>query len=451
MKQMAIDMAFQNPDVMTRVVWMGPVPIITTGCTRDIEKILGSSKQLDKGFFYRMLRPWLGNGLLLNKGQSWHHRRKLLTPSFHFTILTSFVDIFNEKAQILAKKLSDLAGSKPVDIFPLVTNCTLDVICGTAMGIDIGAQKGNNSEYCQAIIEMSDVIQERQKYPWLWIDAIYNLLPNGRKHKRYLEILHGMTQSVIQERMKEKSRQNGTKSEKSVANGNPTKKKKRAFLDLLLDLHEENSNFTLDEVREEVDTFMFEGHDTTSASISWTLFMIGHHPKVQEKVHQELDRVFGDDKERSITTDDIAKLKYLGYVIKETLRLYPSVPMIARQLEENTTLSGNFVPKGTVVLVGIYFMQRSGVYFSNPDEFNPDNFLPENVEGRDPFSYIPFSAGPRNCIGQKFATMEEKVILATLLRKLEFRSLQSIDDVTPIGNLILRPYDGISMEVKLRQ
>lgn len=455
MRRWFVELAFEDKERKSRVVWMGPVPVIFPGNPEDIETILSSSKLLEKGTFYRMLMPWLGDGLLLSKGKKWQKRRKLLTPSFHFSVLASFIDIFNEQAQILTEKFRTLNGQNSVDIFPMVTYCTLDVICATAMGKNIGAQKGNNKEYVQAIIAMSDLIQERQKYPWLWIDAIYGLLPSGKIHNRYLEILHKMTKSVIYERLGEKQQMNGIKETSKVSsNGTIGKRKKMAFLDLLLEVHEEDASFTIDDIREEVDTFMFEGHDTTAAAISWVLFMLGHHPEVQEKVHKELDQVFGNDRDRYVTSEDIQKLQYLGCVIKETLRMYPSVPLIGRQLEEDTIMSGHMVPKGTLVIIGIFFLHRSLDFYPEPDVFNPDNFLPENVEGRHPFVYIPFSAGPRNCIGQKFAMMEEKVILATLLRKLKFHSLQPIEDVNPIGNLILRPSDGISdgliMEVTLR-
>ncbi|KAJ8022840.1 Cytochrome P450 4V2 [Holothuria leucospilota] len=451
----AKELDLENTERKSRVAWMGPIPIIGLSIAEDIETILSSSKQLEKGTFYRFLMPWLGNGLLLSKGKKWQKRRKMLTPSFHFSILTSFIDIFNEEAQIFADKLCALDKQKSVDIFPMVTCCTLDVICATAMGKAVGAQKGNNKEYVQAILAMSDLVQERQKYPWLWIDAIYGLLPSGRKHNRYLEMLHKMTKSVISERLEEKQRIIGTKQSSKLINNGSGKRRKMAFLDLLLELQEEDSNFTIDDVREEVDTFMFETTYTTASAISWALFMLGHHPEVQEKVHKELDQVFGNDRDRYITNEDIQKLQYLGCVIKETLRLYPPVPIISRQLEEDAILSGQTVPKGTLICIGIFFLHRSACYFPEPDVFNPDNFLPENIERRHPFVYIPFSAGPRNCIGQKFALMEEKVILATLLRKLKFRSLQSIEDVLPIGNLILRPSDGVTdglmMEVTPRQ
>ncbi|PIK54573.1 putative cytochrome P450 4V2, partial [Apostichopus japonicus] len=375
----------------TIVVWTGPVPTVTTIDCYNIETILSSSKQLNKGLFYNMLKPWLGSGLLISKGSKWHTRRKLLTPSFHFAILTSFVDIFNEHAQTITSKMTELVNEKPVNIFPMVTRCTLDIICSTAMGKNIGAQQGKNREYVQAVIEMSDIIQERQKYPWLWIDTIYNQLPSGKKHAHNLQILHTLTKTV----------------------------------------HEQDPSFTLEDIREEVDTFMFEGHDTTASGTSWTLFLLGHHPEIQKKVQEELDNVFDNDRDRPVTNDDIQNLTYLNCVVKEALR-------------------GNFVPKDTITVIGIYWLHRDPKQFPDPEKFDPDRFLPENIKGRHPFAYVPFSAGPRNCIGQKFALMEEKVILASLLRKLSFKSCQSVEEVSPIGELILRPYKGIEMEISLR-
>lgn len=436
-----------------RIFFSSTCPAVFSLNPQNTETILSSSKQLDKGFFYNMLKPWLGDGLLISKGGKWHTRRKLLTPSFHFAILTSFVDVFNEQAEILTTKLASKTSEKSVNIFPLVTRCTLDVICATAMGKNMGAQQGRNKEYVQAVIEMSDIIQERQKYPWLWIDAIYNQLPSGRKHFNNLQILHTLTKSVILLRRAERKRQR----EQGVKNividdqdADVRSRRKLAFLDLLLELHEQDSSFTLEDIREEVDTFMFEGHDTTASGISWTLYMIGHHPEVQKRIHEELDSVFGSDADRPVTNDDIQNLTYLSCVLKEALRLYPPVPMIARQLEEDTVLSGNFVPKNTITVIGIYWLHRDPQQFPDPEKFDPDRFLPENSKGRHPFAYVPFSAGPRNCIGQKFALMEEKVILATLLRKLKFKSLQSPEEVSPIGELILRPYKGINMEISPR-
>ncbi|XP_071828994.1 cytochrome P450 4V2-like isoform X6 [Apostichopus japonicus] len=433
--------------------WAGPFALIQVMECRNAETILSSSKQLNKGLFYNMLKPWLGSGLLISKGSKWHTRRKLLTPSFHFAILTSFVDIFNEHAQTITSKMTELVHEKSVNIFPMVTRCTLDIICSTAMGKNIGAQQGKNREYVQAVIEMSDIIQERQKYPWLWIDTIYNQLPSGKKHSHNLQILHTLTKTVILLRRAERKRERQQGKKIDVIDDKTEEvrsRRKLAFLDLLLEVHEQDPSFTLEDIREEVDTFMFEGHDTTASGTSWTLFLLGHHPEIQKKVQEELDNVFDNDRDRPVTNDDIQNLTYLNCVVKEALRLFPPVPLIARQLEEDTVLSGNFVPKDTITVIGIYWLHRDPKQFPDPEKFDPDRFLPENIKGRHPFAYVPFSAGPRNCIGQKFALMEEKVILASLLRKLSFKSCQSVEEVSPIGELILRPYKGIEMEISLR-
>lgn len=112
-------------------------------------------------------------------------------------------------------------------------------------------------------------------------------------------------------------------------------KKRVAFLDTLLKYKKENKTITFEDIQEEVDTFMFEGHDTTAAAASWACHLIGSHPDVQKKIHEELDRVLGHSN-RHITQDDLRELKYLECVIKETLRLYPSVAMFARKPSEET-------------------------------------------------------------------------------------------------------------------
>lgn len=187
----------------------------------------------------------------------------------------------------------------------------------------------------------------------------------------------------------------------------PKAKKRLAFLDLLLEMVDKGT-LTLQDVREEVDTFMFEGHDTTSAGMNWALQMLGSHPEYQAKVHQELDQVFGDDDDRDIRFDDLKNLNYLEMFIKEALRLYPSVPMFGRTLHEDCEINGFMVPASTQLLIIPFAVHRDPKHWPDPEIFDPDRFLPENSVGRHPFAYLPFSAGARNCIGQRFALMEEK-------------------------------------------
>ncbi|KAK7864371.1 hypothetical protein R5R35_010970 [Gryllus longicercus] len=194
---------------------------------------------------------------------------------------------------------------------------------------------------------------------------------------------------------------------------------------------------------------MFEGHDTTSASLCWTLFLLGNYPDVQEKVFEEQASIF-QDSGRQPNTQDLAEMKYLERVIKESLRLYPSVPIIARYLTEDVTVGEHLFPKGSNAILHIYHAHRNPKYFPNPEAFNPDNFLPERVQGRHPYAYVPFSAGSRNCIGQKFALLEEKTVLSAVLRRFRVRALDAPSDVRLYGELVLRPQGGIRLVIEPR-
>ncbi|GFY38783.1 cytochrome P450 4c3 [Trichonephila inaurata madagascariensis] len=180
--------------------------------------------------------------------------------------------------------------------------------------------------------------------------------------------------------------------------------------------------------------------------MTWTLFLIGLHPNVQSKIHEELDFVFGDDIDRPVTMDDFKDLKYLECVYKESNRLYPSAPIFARELIEDTIICGYPVPKGTTCLVEVFHLHRDEDVFPNPEIFDPDRFLQENSTDRQSFAYVPFPAGPRNCIGQRFATMEVKVVLSTILRHNTVESLDSRDVILPSLKIHMKP----SIPVRLR-
>ncbi|KAK1341777.1 hypothetical protein QTO34_016526 [Cnephaeus nilssonii] len=214
-------------------------------------------------------------------------------------------------------------------------------------------------------------------------------------------------------------------------------------------MDDEGNKLSHEAIREEVDTFMFEGHDTTAAGINWALYLLGCYPEVQKKVDNELDEVFGNS-DRHVTLEDLKKLKYLECVIKETLRIFPSVPIIARELNEDCDVGGYNITKGSQLLIIPYALHRDPKYFPDPEEFKPERFFPENSTGRHPYAYVPFSAGPRNCIGQRFAMMEEKVILSCILRHFWVESNQKREELGLAGELILRPTNGIWIKLKRR-
>ncbi|GLH02316.1 Cytochrome P450 4g15, partial [Gryllus bimaculatus] len=238
---------------------------------------------------------------------------------------------------------------------------------------------------------------ERAMRIWLYPDFIYFSTKRGKRFKRSLNILHSFSKKIINDRKQKPIRRNET----GETTDDVGTKRRMAFLDLLLEASQGGAVLTDEEIREEVDTFMFEGHDTTSSSLCWTLFLLGNHLEVQERVYEEQDAIF-QDSDRLPTMRDLTEMKYLEQVIKESLRLYPSVPFITRTLVEDVQIEEYNFPAGCEVSIHIYHAHRNPKYFPNPDEFNPDNFLPEKVQGRHPYAYVPFSAGSRNCIGKAF-------------------------------------------------
>ncbi|KAK2865556.1 hypothetical protein Q7C36_001612 [Tachysurus vachellii] len=435
---------FRNAPLLQ--AWLGPLPFLFLYHAETVERVLNNSVHMDKAYSYTFLHPWLGTGLLTSTGTKWRSRRKLLTPTFHFSILTDFLEVMNEQAVVLVDKLDKHAGKEPFDCFSHITLCALDIICETAMGKKIFAQSNHDSEYVRSVYRMSDLISKRQRMPWYWPDIAFHYFGDGKEHDRCLKTLHSFTESVIRER--EKYGVHHMESDRGTDQG---KKKRQAFLDMLLKTTDENGNkLTHQDIREEVDTFMFEGHDTTAAGMNWAVHLLGAHPDIQRKVQQELYEVFGDS-DRPISSEDLKKLRYLECVIKEALRIFPSVPFFARTICEDTHINGYKVPKGVNVIIMTYALHRDPRFFPEPEEFRPERFLPENMAGQSPYCYIPFSAGLRNCIGQRFALMEEKVILASILRSFNIVSCQKRDELKLLGDLILRPEKGIWITLQRRR
>lgn len=424
--------------------WIGHKPFVVIFEPNKVEKLLSSSKLITKSSDYKYLEPWLGLGLLLSTGQKWHQRRKLLTPAFHFRILKSFMTAFNYQSEILIEKMKAYAESgKPFDIFHDIGLCALDIICETAMGKDVQAQMDGNSPYVQSVSNVCQTIHLRQKVPILWPNILFNFSPYSAKFRESLKILHEFTLKVIDERKIELEETFGDLENVALEKLSEGGKKKLAFLDLLLCTKE----LKKDDIREEVDTFMFEGHDTTAAAMTWASYLLSTHPTIQKKVHEELDKIFGQSS-REATSEDLAEMKYLECVIKEALRLYPSVPYYARRLTEDVTFDDYTVPKDVTVVVFSSKCHLDEKQFPEPKKFNPERFLPENCVKRHPYAFVPFSAGPRNCIGQKFAINEEKVVLSSILRRFK---LDPVDKhIEPSAELILRPEDGLMVTAKFR-
>ncbi|EDO31776.1 predicted protein [Nematostella vectensis] len=418
---------------------------------KTVEVILSSSKHITKAQFYDFLLPWLGTGLLTSTGEKWKKRRRLITPTFHFKILNDFVQVFDQQSQLMVSIIKSQPSDKVFNIFPLIACCALDIIGKTAMGVNINAQKNSSSEYVKGVIRMSELIQSRQKRPWVHPAFLYCLTNEGREHNKIIKFLHDFTNQVITERIQERLYSPKEQDETEESDEFTGRRKRRlvAFLDMLLNAYDAGE-IDVEGVREEVDIFMFEGHDTTAAAMAWAVQLLGEHPDVQRKAQAEVDEFFATNSGK-LTADSLKGLKYLECVIKETLRIFPSVPFFGRSLVEDLELEGRLIPKGTDVGVITIGLHRNPEVWPSPMKFNPDRFLPENSEGRHPYAFVPFSAGSRNCIGQRFALLEEKVVLAYILHNFDIVSTEKSTKIKTCAELITRPRDGIFVSLTTRE
>ncbi|KAL1464635.1 hypothetical protein WDU94_004264 [Cyamophila willieti] len=195
----------------------------------------------------------------------------------------------------------------------------------------------------------------------------------------------------------------------------------------------------------EIITVISVGFDTTKTANAIILHMMAFHPKIQEDVFQEIKSVLGDDPNTPPTYNQLHDLHLLTRVIKETLRLFPSAPIMAREAEDEIQVDGYTVPKGTTMGVMIYGIHRDPQYWTDPNQFNPDRFLPSETARRNLNTYLPFSTGSRNCIGNKYAMLQMKTTVSTILRRYKILpgdKCKSMDDIRFEFGLTMRLLPG---------
>lgn len=303
-----------------------------------------------------------------------------------------------------------------------------------------------------AVMRMCDILHARHRSIFLRNEFIFTLTRYYKEQGRLLNIIHGLTTKVIRSKkaafeqgtrgslaqselkaaaleqeereLREQQQRSpaggvkpvelaspvaglsygqsaGLKDDLDVEDNDIGEKKRLAFLDLMLESAQNGALITDTEIKEQVDTIMFEGHDTTAAGSSFFLSLMGIHQDIQDRVIAELDGIFGDS-QRPATFQDTLEMKYLERCLMETLRMFPPVPLIARELQEDLKLnSGPYViPRGATVTVATILLHRNPKVYANPNVFDPDNFLPERQANRHYYAFVPFSAGPRSCVGE---------------------------------------------------
>ncbi|KAK8768427.1 hypothetical protein V5799_015108 [Amblyomma americanum] len=417
------------------VAYYGPQPFVIGISPTLFEAILSSTVNLNKSFIYRMMKPWMGNGVLTSDKELWRTRRKILTPAFHFKTLRNYVPIMNRRTNHVVEKLMKKEATA-FDILPVLRQAAFGMLFETAMGVNINEEEVASKRLLCTTDELAASIISRVLNVFLWPDAVFNMTQEGKTFLRKVQYIRDYNKKIIQQRKAE-----------YVSGGTGTESRK-SFLDILLRMHIDEGTLTEHEVAEEVATFFIGGFDTTATAASYTLYLLGHHTDVQKKVHAEIDAIFGYDKQRGVTIEDINQLKYLECVIKESMRLYPPVPLVARNIDEDVHVGSHIIPKGTVVLCAIYFLHRHPGVYADANSFIPERFM--DNRNISPYAYVPFSAGSRNCIGQKFAQLEEKILLAQILRNFHVESVVPIEDLKLQLEIVLRPLQGIQVRLTPR-
>ncbi|KAM4805286.1 cytochrome P450 4A11-like isoform X1 [Urocitellus parryii] len=390
---------------------------------------------------YRIVAPWIGYGLLLLNGETWFQHRRMLTPAFHYDILKLYVRIMADSVRVMLDKWEQLIEQNSLEIFQHVSLMTLDTIMKCAFSHQGSVQQERNSKsYIQAVGDMNYLFLSCARNVFHQNDTIYRLTSDGRLFHHACQLAHEHTDQVIRQRKAQL--QNEGELEKI------RQKRHLDFLDILLCAKMENGSSLSDEdLHAEVDTFMFEGHDTTVSGISWIFYALATHPEHQQRCREEVQSLLGD--RASITWDHLDQMPYITMCIKEALRLYPPVAGVSRDLSKSITFpDGRSLPKGFMVTLSIYGLHHNPKVWPNPEVFDPSQFAPGS--SRHSYSFLPFSGGSRNCIGKQFAMNELKVAVALTLLRFEL-----LPDPTripvPMALIVLKSKNGIHLHLRKLQ
>ncbi|PNF34015.1 hypothetical protein B7P43_G03492 [Cryptotermes secundus] len=257
---------------------------------------------------------------------------------------------------------------------------SIENVCETFMGAKINAQQNSGSEFVRAISASSHCMYARSQNPLLHPDLLFHMSSLGRQQARYLATVHATSKEAVEERAQQLLHDKGWRARIPI-------------LDMLIELSRNDKDYGRLDVREEIAAML-----------------------IVEKVLMEQKEIFGDS-DRPATYRDIQEMKYLEMVIRETIRLYPSLPVFGRKLQRDFDVGDFVIPAGANVMFLAYQIHRNPKYFPDPEKFNPDRFLPDNVMRRSPYCYLAFSAGPRNCVGIKYGMQAIKGTLSAMIRK----------------------------------
>jgi cytochrome P450 len=374
------------------------------------------------GLVRRAFRPFAGDGLFTSDGALWKQQRKLMQPAFHHRQLAAYAGVMAAHARSMMDGFVD---QEVRDIGADMTRLTLGIVAKSLFGAELPREAG---EITRSMLAVLDAANQRMNSPLQipsWVPTARNL-----RERRAVARLDATLQVLI------RTRRASTESCDDL-------------LSVLLAAVDEDSGARMSEqqLRDEMMTLFLAGHETTASALTWTWYLLSRHPAVEMRLVEELHRVLAG---RAPSVDEQPKLPYSEMVIREALRLYPPAPGIAREPIEDVTIGGYDVPKGSLIVVNTYAIQRDGRFFADPERYDPERFAPGWEERIPRYAYLPFGGGPRVCIGNGFAMMEARLILATVAQR--YRLLLEPDEtIRPVQLVTLRPSGPVRMRLTRRE
>nr|XP_025848050.1 cytochrome P450 4A11-like [Vulpes vulpes] len=390
--------------------------------------ILGRSDPKSDGS-YRLMAPWIGYGLLLLNGETWFQHRRMLTPAFHYDILKPYVRLMADSVQVMLV-------SRTLPHLHTHTHSTVPKV-HSQTAVPFRNPLANSQSYIQAIRDLNNLVFARMRNVFYQKDFFYWLTSEGRRNHKACQLAHQHTDRVIKRRKAQLQEEGELEKIRN--------KRHLDFLDILLLAKMENGRGLSDkDLRAEVDTFMFEGHDTTASGISWILYALATHREHQQRCREEIQSLLGDG--ASITWEHLDQMPYTTMCIKEALRLYPPVPGVGRELSKPITFpDGRSLPKGFLVSLSFYALHHNPNVWPNPEVFDPSRFAPG--VSRHSHAFLLFSGGSRNCIGQHFAMNELKVVVALTLLRFELAP-DPFRIPVPTPKIVLMSKNGIHLHLR---
>lgn len=424
-----IDMALDYFTQMQKTpffVWAGPMLVVVIAEPEDLKIVLTNPHCLHKPYVYDHL--FCKTSLIASTLNIWKRDRRALNNVFSAQHLRNYLTSINQKSRILAEKFQPFLG-KSGDLYQTIFIGMLDMAIATMFGLDMNFQNERGALLYSLIRQIMHSLQYRVTRIWLRWDFIYfHLSKVGREVGGPLKAGNLILNEIYEKKVTELSQESDFMSKIHECGAN-------SFIEQCL-LMEEQGILTHDNLLDQMRLILIAGSDTTAMAIFGTLLMLAINPKHQERVIEELRSIF-ETEDCDVTLEHLNDMKYTERAIKESMRLLPPSPFIARQNSVEIELPKGTLPKNSVIIVNTLSLHRNPkVWGENVLEFDPDRFLPENVAKRPPFSYNPFSNGPRNCIAMKYAMMSVKSSLAHLLRRYKFSSDLCFPDIRLVTHLV---------------